>query len=193
MLRRTKGRQQVQRLKKLLSALTLAGFGIVSMLGSVNSEIRLPWIAQKTVTDCGRAVLAALAARDGRDVDLIYRRIPDPSDRRRGYSIAEMQEDAEHLGVKLLLAAPELLKGDCGKREIISAYYKQLSEVVDDGHPVVIPVVSGPSIGHYVILVSTTSAGFRVHDPASRGLRTVTTADLEEKMCRFGFVALIVD
>ena len=46
-------------------------------------EIVLPWIKQKTATECGRAVLASVAARHGGDVAMFYRQLPAPSDPER--------------------------------------------------------------------------------------------------------------
>jgi hypothetical protein len=45
---------------------------LLSVVGGDAGEIALPWIKQKTATECGRAVLASVAARHGGDVEEYY-------------------------------------------------------------------------------------------------------------------------
>jgi hypothetical protein len=70
-------------------------------------QIALPWIKQKTETECGRAVLASVAARHGGVPETFYRQLPAPPDRRRGYSILQLQKFGAKIGVDLSLIQPE--------------------------------------------------------------------------------------
>jgi hypothetical protein len=151
----------------------------------------VPWIGQKTPSDCGRAVLASLAARRGGDPESIYRRIPDPADQTRGYSVTEMQRVGARVGVRLSLRAPSgvVIAGECSRSPAVSAYFARLSRSVAAGHPVVVPVASGGA-GHYLVLVATSGDGFSVLDPGTPGLRTMSASALASAMCGFGYVAL---
>jgi hypothetical protein len=81
-------------------------------------QVALPWIKQKTATECGRAVLASVAARHGGDVETFYSRLPAPPDRRRGYSILQLQKFGARIGVNLSLIEPEgiTIAGECSER-----------------------------------------------------------------------------
>src|SRR5215213_1451103 len=83
-------------------ALVIGSIGVVEALAAV----RVPWIGQKTSSECGRAVLASLAARRGGDIEAIYRRLPPPPDQSQGYSIAEMRRFGSSVGVGLSVRAP---------------------------------------------------------------------------------------
>jgi hypothetical protein len=151
----------------------------------------VPWIGQKTASDCGRAVLASLAARRGGDAERIYSRIPDPADRARGYSVTEMRRIGAQIGVGLSLRAPSgvVIAGECSPSATVSAYFVGLSRSVAAGHPVVVPVSSGGA-GHYLLLVAKAGDGFSVLDPAAPGLRAMSATALASAMCGFGYVAL---
>ncbi len=155
--------------------------------------ISLPWIGQKRATECGRAVLASLAARRGGDVETFYGRLPAPPDPAHGYSVAEMQRFGAEVGVDLAIQAPRgvVIAGECSPRPPVAEHFKRLAEFVAAGHPVVVPVQSGPSSGHYLVLVGAESGSFTVLDPASPGLRRFTRAQLAPLMCGFGYVALV--
>src|SRR5262249_5505430 len=80
-------------------------------------QVALPWIKQKTEAECGRAVLASVAARHSGDVETFYRRLPAPPDRRRGYSILQLQKFGARIGVNLSVIQPEdiTIAGECSE------------------------------------------------------------------------------
>jgi hypothetical protein len=87
---------------RLIAAILLS-----SVAGGHAGEIVLPWIKQKTATECGRAVLASIAARHGGDVEKYYRELPVPPDRLRGYSILDVKKFGANVGVKLSVLQPD--------------------------------------------------------------------------------------
>jgi ABC-type bacteriocin/lantibiotic exporter with double-glycine peptidase domain len=155
------------------------------------AQISVPWIAQKNATDCGRAVLASLAARRGGNPEKFYSRIPEPADLARGYSVPEMQRHGARLNVRLALRAPAgvVITGQCAPTPAVSDYFKRLARSVSAGRPVVVPVTTF-SNGHYLVLVGASGDSFTVLDPARPGLRSMSTAALASAMCGFGYVAL---
>ena len=156
------------------------------------AAIAIPWIGQKSATDCGRAVLAALAARRGGNAEATYRKLPDPPDPVNGYSVTDMRRFGARVGVGLSLRAPGgvVIAGDCAPRPAVAAHMASLARMVSAGRPVVVPVSSGFASGHYLILVGASGAGFTAHDPASPGLREISTDQLASSMCAYGYVAL---
>jgi hypothetical protein len=154
--------------------------------------ISVPWIGQKAATECGRAVLASLAARRGGDIEAFYRRLPPPPDQARGYSVPEMERFGSLVGVNLTVQAPAgiVIAGECSPRSAVTAHFSRLAGLVSAGNPVVVPVASGAGAGHYLVLVGAQSDGFTVLDPASPGLRRIATSELSAFMCDFGYVAL---
>jgi ABC-type bacteriocin/lantibiotic exporter with double-glycine peptidase domain len=152
--------------------------------------VSVPWIAQRSATDCGRAVLASLLAwRHGGSPAAQYDRIPDPADRSRGYSIAEMRRLGGRFGVSLGVIAPRtvVIAGQCTSNPAIAAYFANLAQIAAR-HPVVVPV-SSFAVGHYLVLTGAGGGAFTVLDPAS-GMRTMSAAALQASMCGFGYVAL---
>jgi hypothetical protein len=93
-------------------------------------QVALPWIKQKTATECGRAVLASVAARHGGDVETFYSRLPAPPDRRRGYSILQLQKFGARIGVNLSLIEPEgiTIAGECSERLSLASYFSKLGK-----------------------------------------------------------------
>lgn len=171
----------------LVVALCLAG-----VLPAAGANISVPYIQQKESADCGRAVLASLAARRGGDVEAQYRRLPPPPDSARGYSVAEMRRFGAQVGVPLSLEAPKglVIAGECSPRAPVTAHFKRLAQIVAAGSPVVVPVSVRFGAGHYLILVGAQGGNFTVHDPGSPGLRQIPEADLASRMCDYGYVAL---
>jgi ABC-type bacteriocin/lantibiotic exporter with double-glycine peptidase domain len=155
--------------------------------------ISVPWIGQKTKTECGRAVLASLAARRGGDIEALYGRLPAPPDQVRGYSVPEMRRFGASVGVELTVQAPAgiVIAGECSTRPAVTAHFSRLAELVAAGKPVVVPVASGVDAGHYLVLVGAQSDGFIVLDPGSPGVRRLSTTELASYMCGFGYVALV--
>ncbi len=153
-----------------------------------------PWIEQKTPTDCGRAVLASLAARRGGDPEAMYRRIPDPEDKTQGYSVAEMLRYGSRLGVKLVLEAPSGVTkaGFCAPRQSNDDFLARLRREITAGRPVIVPVAMDAARRHYLLLLASGVNEFIALDPASRGRRTLSSAELHTLMCGFAFIALIV-
>jgi Papain-like cysteine protease AvrRpt2 len=168
-----------------------AGLAILLSASAAGGAAAVPWVGQKSANDCGRAVLAALAARRGANPEAAYRRIPDPADAFRGYSIPEMRRLGARVGVGLSTMAPAGvgIAGDCSPRPAVAAYFARLKARVAAGHPVVVPV-GGFAAGHYLILVGASGDGFTYLDPASPGRGSMSTADLSSRMCGFGYVAL---
>ena len=156
------------------------------------AEISLPWIAQKTGAECGRAVLASLAARKGGDPEAFYSRLPAPPDPVHGYSIPEMQRFGMQIGVDLTLRAPAtvVIAGECLPAPAVAVYFKKLAGLVRAGQPVVVQVESGPDAGHYLVLIGVDGGGFTVLDPASPDRRRISDPQLAAAMCKFGYVAL---
>src|SRR5262249_59768244 len=105
-------------------------------------QVALPWIKQKTATECGRAVLASIAARHGGDVETFYGRLPAPPDRRRGYSILQLQKFGARIGVNLSLIEPEgiTIAGECSERLSLASYFSKLENLVAAGRSPVGPV-----------------------------------------------------
>ena len=159
--------------------------------GPALAQVTVPWIGQKAATDCGRAVLASLAARRGGNPEQYYSRIPEPEDMARGYSVPEMQRHGANVGVRLALRAPAgvVIIGQCSPIRAVSAYFDRLRSSVTAGRPVVVPVTT-ISNGHYLVLVGASDDGFSVLDPAVPGLRTMSVDSLASAMCGFGYVAL---
>lgn len=190
-------------LRRLLLALQLFGAALLVLAPSfavpgaaaqtTGRQIRVPWIAQATPYDCGRAVLASLAARRGGNITAIYRQIPPPADTVNGYSIREMLRLGARFGALLTLRAPRgvVVTGDCAPSAASRAHLASLARTVAAGRPVVVPVSQGFSAGHYLILVGASSGQFTVHDPASSGLSVIDAETLDQRMCQFGRIALI--
>ena len=178
--------------RAFLCSAAAATFGLAAGVRPAGAAVRVPWIGQKSASDCGRAVLASLAARRGGSAEAIYARIPDPADPSRGYSIAEMRRLGSKIGVGLTVRAPGgiTIAGDCSERPAVTAHLASLARTVAAGRPVVVPVSSGFGSGHYLILVGAKGGDFTVHDPASSGLRNMSAAELARVMCRYGYVAL---
>lgn len=178
----------------------IAGFralaaSLMIFAGALPAEARnisVPYIQQKGSADCGRAVLASLAARRGGDVEAQYSRLPAPPDSVRGYSVAEMRRFGAKAGVSLSLEAPKglVIAGECSARPPVTAHFRRLAQIVSGGSPVVVPVSVRFGAGHYLILVGAQGDTFTVHDPGSPGLRQLSAADLAERMCDYGYVAL---
>jgi hypothetical protein len=169
-------------------------FALAALIGAARADtISITWIGQKSATECGRAVLASLAARRGGDVESYYARLPQPPDPVHGYSIADMQRFGAGIGLDLALLAPAgvVIAGECSPRPAVASYFKRLAGMVATGRPIVVPVQSGPTTGHYLVLVGVAGSGFTVLDPASPGLRHITIADLAVLMCEFGYVGLV--
>jgi hypothetical protein len=174
-----------------------AAFGVALVVwfdtGALARTISVPWIAQKTASDCGRAVLASLAARHGGSAEAHYRKLPEPPDRARGYSIREMQRFGSRVGVALEISAPAglVIAGECSPRAPVQAHMKRLSEIVGKGRPVVVPISQAFGPGHYLVLVGAADGNFTALDPASPNLRQLNATDLAARMCAYGYVALI--
>ena len=176
-------------------AARLAVLALLSMaLGApvARAENAVPWIGQKTASDCGRAVLASLAARRGRNAEAVYRSIRDPADVMRGYSLTEMRRLAAQLGIGLSPRAPAgvVNTGDCTPRPAVAAHLARLARAVAAGRLYVVPVSFG--LGHYVILVGAGTDQFMYRDPAAPGTHSMSTAELASRMCAFGYLALEV-
>ena len=154
--------------------------------------INVPWYGQKNSSDCGRAVLASLAARRGGSAEAAYRRLPEPTDP-RGYSISDMRRYGSRVGVGLSVSGPGgvVIAGNCGASPAVAAHMTRLSRAVTGGRPVVVPVSSGFGSGHYLVLVGTSGDGFMALDPASPGLRAMSRDQLASSMCGYGYLALI--
>ena len=163
--------------------------------GILAQPISLPWVAQKTRSDCGRAVLASVAALKGQAPAAAYAKLPSPPDQMRGYSVAEMQRFAPLVGVQLSLRAPQglVIAGECSSRPAIDRHVDELAQMVRAGIPVIVPVESGRSRGHYLVLTHADARTFSFHDPARLGPQTVARAQLAGRMCPFGYIALVVE
>ena len=165
-------------------ALLLAGTLLSLSAASAGAAITIPWIGQKSAADCGRAVLAALAARRGGNAEAAYAKLPDPPDPVNGYSISDMRRFGARVGVGLSLRAPGgiVIAGDCAPRPAVAAHMASLARTVAGGRPVVVPVSSGFASGHYLILVSAGGGSFTAHDPASPGLREIGAEQLDHDL-----------
>jgi ABC-type bacteriocin/lantibiotic exporter with double-glycine peptidase domain len=162
-------------------------------IGHAN-ELALPWIKQKTATECGRAVLASLAAWHGGDIEALYQKLPAPRDRSRGYSILEIQQAGTRVGVTLDEIDPDgiTIAGECSDRPSVTAHFRRLADLVDAGHPVIVATGDASSRGHYVVLVGAGKDGFTILDPSTPGIRTIGAQQMRAMMCGFGYVALAV-
>ena len=164
-------------------------------VGAANADpIALPWIKQKTEIECGRAVLAAIAARHGGDPEAFYRQLPAPSDRRRGYSIPQMRTFGANIGVDLSLIQPEgvTIAGDCSQRPPLKSYFSRLEKSVDAGRAVIVATGNAARRGHYLVLVGVKDGDFTALDPSTPERKNITSRALRSMMCGFGYLALAV-
>ena len=170
-------------------AVVACGHAVSALAGN----IEVPWIRQKTSSECGRAVLASLAARKGGDIEKHYRRLPPPPDRVRGYSVRDMQRFGVRVGVALAVTAPDglVIAGECSPRPPVTAHFARIAELVAAGVPVVVPVSIGGGLGHYYVLVGAEGGGFTALDPGSPGLKRFSTSELSRRMCHYGYLALM--
>ena len=128
---------------KAIRAFLLLSITVSLLSGRLNADqVALPWIKRKTATECGRAVLASVAARHGGDVETFYSRLPAPPDRRRGYSILQLQKFGARIGVNLSLIEPEgvTIAGECSERQSLASYFSKLENLVAAGRPVIVPI-----------------------------------------------------
>lgn len=172
----------------------IAGLALATLIAApAAARVSVPWIGQKNSADCGRAVLASLAARRGGSPEAIYRRIPDPADTTRGYSINELRRVGSRVGVGLSVRAPTgvVIAGSCSASPAVDAHFATLAKIVNGGRPVVVPISAGFGMGHYLILTGASGGSFTALDPASPGERLMSAADLRSRMCGYGFVALV--
>jgi hypothetical protein len=160
--------------------------------GGASAQIRVPWFGQKTSSDCGRAILASLAARRGGNPQTYYDRLPAPTDA-RGYSIADMRRLAPRVGVSLSTTAPGgvVITGNCTMTPAVTRHMARIASAVRGGRPVVVPVGGGFGAGHYLILIGASASGFSALDPSSPGTRQYSTESLASSMCSYGFIALM--
>ena len=167
-------------------------FGLlIGTLAPAVAAIAVPYIRQKDSSDCGRAVLASLAARRGGDVEQHYRKLPPPPDQ-AGYSVTEMRRFGARVGVSLSLEIPRglVIAGQCSSRPPVTAHFSRLKQIVSGGSPVVVPVSTRFGGGHYLILVGAQGDSFTAHDPGSPGLKQYSASELQGRMCDYGYVAL---
>jgi hypothetical protein len=185
----------MRKVRALAVAVAVAGIAAMGANAALARTVAVPWFGQKTTSDCGRAVLASLAARRGGSAEAAYRKLPAPPDRVRGYSIRDMQRFGSRVGVSLSLSAPAglVIAGECSQRPAVSAHFKRLAGVVAGGRPVVVPVSQGLGAGHYLVLVGADGGNFTALDPASPGLRQIGSATLAARMCGYGYIALIAN
>jgi ABC-type bacteriocin/lantibiotic exporter with double-glycine peptidase domain len=175
------------------SELALCVLDVLASAGiSRASELALPWIKQKTATECGRAVLASLAAWHGGEIEALYQRLPPARDRSRGYSILEIQQYGARVGVSLAEIDPDgvTIAGECSERPAVTAHFRRLADLVDAGHPVIVATGNASSRGHYLVLVGAGNGGFTVLDPSTPGIKAITAQQMRSMMCGFGYVAL---
>jgi ABC-type bacteriocin/lantibiotic exporter with double-glycine peptidase domain len=172
----------------------IAAILLSSVVGGHAGEIVLPWIKQKTATECGRAVLASVAARHGGDVEKYYRELPAPPDRSRGYSILDVKKFGADVGVNLSVLQPDgiTIAGECSERPAVTAYFSKLTGIVGAGHPVIVATGDSSSRGHYLVLVGARSGKFSALDPSTPERTTMSLRSLRSMMCGFGYVALAV-
>ena len=172
----------------------IAAILLSSHVGGHTGEIALPWIKQKTATECGRAVLASVAARLGGDVGEYYRKLPAPPDRLRGYSILDVKKFGANVGVNLSVLQPDgiTIAGECSERPAVAAYFSKLNDIVGAGHPVIVATGDSSSRGHYLVLVGARAGKFIALDPSKPGRTTISLRALRLMMCGFGYAALAV-
>lgn len=175
-----------------IAALSMAIW--LGSFGAAHARVSLPWVLQKTPTDCGRAVLASLASRNGGNIEDIYRRIPDPLDAARGYSVSEIMGLSRTHGMSMSLLAPKgaWTAGRCTKSIELNAYLSRISQKVAAGLPVIVPIANDQTAGHYLILVGFEDGRFTVHDPAKPELRQIVSDELADLMCHFAYLGLEV-
>jgi ABC-type bacteriocin/lantibiotic exporter with double-glycine peptidase domain len=183
-------------MKAIPALLPLLTIGLLLSVGAAGADqIVLPWIKQKTETECGRAVLASIAARHGGDVETFYRRLPAPPDPRRGYSLIQLQKFGAKVGVKLLLIQPEgiTIAGECSERPALASYFSRMEDLIGKGHPVIVPTGDAAKRGHYLVLVNVTDGDFTALDPSTPQRQRISARELRSMMCGFGYVALAVE
>jgi ABC-type bacteriocin/lantibiotic exporter with double-glycine peptidase domain len=175
----------------------LLAVAMLMLFGSVSASegISLPWLKQKTASDCGRAVLASLATRDG-DAGQTYQKIPEPK-HRDGYSLEELVVHAKSLNLKLSPIMPSTILAGCSAQtrnsRAVKAHFAKVSETLRNGRPVLILRRTETQFGHYVILTGTREDRFVVHDPAEDGPTEISFPSLADQTCASGYLALRVD
>lgn len=172
----------------------IAAILLFSVVGASAGEIALPWIKQKTATECGRAVLASVAARHGGDVEEYYRELPAPPDRLRGYSILDVKKFGANVGVNLSVLQPDgiTIAGECSERPAVTAYFSKLTDMVGAGRPIIVATGDSSSRGHYLVLVGARAGKFITLDPSTPGPTAISLRALRLMMCGFGYAALAV-
>ena len=182
-------------MKTIRAFLALPMTALLLSIGAAGADqIAVPWIKQKTETECGRAVLASVAARNGGSAERFYRELPTPPDRRRDYSILQLQKFGAKIGIDLSLIQPEgiTIAGECSERPALKTYFSRLEHLVDAGHAVIVPTGDAASRGHYLVLVGVTDGNFTALDPSTPERKKISFGELRSMMCGFGYLALAV-
>jgi len=156
--------------------------------------IDLPWIAQKSSTECGRAVLASLGARYRQDVERAYQHLKEVKPGHLGYNMDELEAEGQKLGLHLKDTPPTQSnpKALCSINPRTEQYFNNLANHISSGRPVVIVISLASGAAHYVILTGFQSDYFIVHDPLSPDRTFINRADLAIAMCRSGYRAWVV-
>lgn len=156
--------------------------------------ISLPWMQQKTDADCGRAVLASVAARKGGNPEKMYRKISfAPELDASGYSVDRMEIVSKSVNVRLKrhMVAPWKSESGCNVTSTVTKHFEEIRRIISSGRPVIVPVIRD-SAPHYVALIGFNSEVFYTHDPAFEGQHPVPVDKLRDEMCHFAFLALEV-
>lgn len=183
----------------LLVAATAAG--IVFAVGATaktrdSAWIDLPWIAQKTPNECGRAVLASLSARHRRDVEDTYAYLPEVAESAPGYTDGQIKKLAPALGLRLhdYLQQTSIAerKSICEQSSGFEKHFDAFATQIRAGRPVLIVVVEGNS-PHYVILSGYRADRFAVHDPLTNKPRLIDRNEIAQALCKSAYRAWFVE
>lgn len=153
-----------------------------------HKSIDLPWIAQRTPYECGRAILASLGAHYRRDARQTYDYIlpmkPDGS----AFSASHLVEEARELGLWFEPVQFRIFDSSqhCTQTQPVSRHFDGMVSSVRNGKPVVVIVTPNGS-PHFVILTGYLDQKFEIHDPQNAEKSYIGRDELAAQMCTMGF------
>jgi ABC-type bacteriocin/lantibiotic exporter with double-glycine peptidase domain len=184
---------------KLLAAVA-AALSVCSADASAKArnsvQIDLPWIAQKTPNECGRAALASLSARHRRDVEETYAYLPEVAENAPGYTDGLIKKLAPTLGLKLhdYLQQTSIAdrKSICEQSSGFEKYLDTFVAQIRAGRPILIVAVESNS-PHYVVLSGYRGDEFEVLDPLTRETRLIGRTKIAQTLCKTAYRAWFVE
>ncbi|MBZ0139267.1 MAG: hypothetical protein K8H87_05750 [Pseudorhodoplanes sp.] len=154
----------------------------------------MPRLSQKAANDCGRTILASLAARKSGGAEAIYAKLPKPPV--AGYSLPQLAEEAAKLGLRLSPLIPASPLEGCDQNvknsPAVRAHLRTIADSVNAGSPVIVIKRPARIAAHYVVVVGADDRGFSIYDPLEESLVRSSSAELAENICAIAYLALKV-